>query len=211
MLREQLEARGVRDPATLAAMSLVPREAFVPALRQADAYADSALAIGGGQTISQPYIVGRMTELLALGEAARHWSGGPLRVLDVGTGSGYQAAVLVRAGAEVVSVERDPRLADEARARLRDLGYAVEVVVADGGQGYPALAPYAGIVVAAAVPEVPEPLVEQLADGARLVLPVGTRTSQRLTVVRRRGSDAETSQADACVFVPLIGPFGFPS
>lgn len=211
MVHDQLRSRGIGDAATLAAMGIVPREAFVPLAREDDAYADSALAIGGGQTISQPYMVARMTELLALGEVATPGQGGRPRVLDIGTGSGYQAAVLAQLGVGVVSVERDARLADEARSRLHALGYAVDVVVADGGAGFPPAAPYAGIVVAAAVPQVPPALVEQLADGARLVLPVGTRSSQRLTVLRRVAGDIETSLADACIFVPLIGPHGFAS
>jgi protein-L-isoaspartate(D-aspartate) O-methyltransferase len=209
MVHDQLRSRGISDAATLAAMGTVPREFFVPAAREDDAYADSALAIGGGQTISQPYMVARMTELLGLGEAATPVHEGRLRVLDIGTGSGYQAAVLAQLGADVVSLERDARLADEARSRLLALGYAVDVVVADGGDGFPAAAPYAGIVVAAAVPQVPPALVEQLVDRARLVLPVGTRSSQRLTVLRRVGTDIETHLADACIFVPLIGPHGF--
>jgi protein-L-isoaspartate(D-aspartate) O-methyltransferase len=209
MVREQLRARGIRDDATLAAMSLVPREAFVPAERQADAYSDSAMAIGGGQTISQPYIVARMTELLNLGDAGWPWQDRRPRILDVGTGSGYQAAILAQLGADVTSVERDPALAETAQERLRVLGYSVDVVVGDGGDGYPAKAPYVGITTAAAAPDVPTPLVEQLADGARLVIPIGTRSSQRLTVVHRTGDDTETSLADACVFVPLIGPHGF--
>jgi protein-L-isoaspartate(D-aspartate) O-methyltransferase len=209
MVRDQLRRRGITDAATLAAMGSVPREFFVPAARKDDAYADSALSIGGGQTISQPYMVARMTELLALGETAVEAPPERPRVLDVGTGSGYQAAVLSQMGADVVSVERDARLAAEARTRLLALGYAVDVVVADGGGGFPPAAPYAGVVVAAAVPQVPPALFEQLADRARLVIPVGTRSSQRLTVIRRMGADLETSLADACVFVPLIGPHGF--
>jgi protein-L-isoaspartate(D-aspartate) O-methyltransferase len=211
MVHDQLRARGIHDPATLAAMSLVPREAFVPAQRGNDAYADGALSIGGGQTISQPYIVARMTELLRLGDAGWPWQEGRPAVLDVGTGSGYQAAVLAQIGAVVTSVERDATLAETARERLRSLGYQVEVVVADGTLGHAAGAPYAGIVVAAAAPSVPPPLIDQLADGARVVIPLGTRASQRLTVVRRVGDRVETSLADPCVFVPLVGSLGFPS
>jgi protein-L-isoaspartate(D-aspartate) O-methyltransferase len=211
MLRDQLRARGISDAATLAAMSLVPREAFVPDSRRADAYADHALSIDAGQTISQPYIVARMTELLALGAMGWPWDGKGPPVLDVGTGSGYQAAVLAQLGAEVTSLERDVGLAATARVRLHELGYSVEILVADGSLGHAAGAPYAAIVVAAAAPAVPTSLVGQLADGARLVIPVGSRTSQRLTVVRRRGDVHETSTADACVFVPLVGTEGFPS
>jgi protein-L-isoaspartate(D-aspartate) O-methyltransferase len=210
MVREQLRSRGIHDPATLAAMALVPREAFVPQTRAADAYLDGALSIGGGQTISQPYIVARMTELLALSDAGWPWNDVPPTLLDVGTGSGYQAAVLAQLGARVISIERDASLAESARARLRDLGYIVEVIVSDGTLGYAAEAPYAGIVVAAAAPAVPAPLVDQLDEGARLVLPVGSRSSQRLTIARRIGDRVETTVADACVFVPLVGRHGFP-
>jgi protein-L-isoaspartate(D-aspartate) O-methyltransferase len=209
MVRDQLRSRGIRDAATLAAMSLVPREAFVPPDRQASAYEDRALSIGRGQTISQPYIVARMTELSALGSSGWPWDMGP-RVLDIGTGSGYQAAIIAQLGAQVTSVERDPRLAEEARDRLRSLGYDVDVLVADGSLGYATGAPYAAIIVAAAAPSVPAPLVDQLAAEGRLVIPVGSRSSQRLTVVRRAGGRLESSTADACVFVPLVGSHGFP-
>jgi protein-L-isoaspartate(D-aspartate) O-methyltransferase len=172
------------------------------------AYEDHALSIGRGQTISQPYIVARMTELSALGSSGWPWDEGP-RVLDVGTGSGYQAAILAQLGARVVSVERDPGLAEEAGARLRSLGYDVDVVIADGSLGHEPGAPYAAILVAAAAPSVPAPLVAQLADEGRLVIPVGSRSSQRLMVVQRTGDHVETSTADACVFVPLVGSHGF--
>jgi len=210
MVRDQLEARGIRDRAALAAMALVPREAFVPDAYRDAAYADGALSIGHGQTISQPYIVARMTALLDLPSQGWPWSGARPVVLDVGTGSGYQAAVLAQCGARVVSIERDPDLAAAARERLADLGYEVDVVVGDGSAGYPAGAPYAGIVVAAASPQIPAPLVEQLADSARLVVPVGPRSSQRLTVVQRDGRRRRTFHADACVFVPLVGAHGHP-
>jgi protein-L-isoaspartate(D-aspartate) O-methyltransferase len=210
MVREQLRSRGIRDSATLAAMALVPREAFVPPSRTADAYSDGALSIGGGQTISQPYIVARMTELLGLVDQGWPWDDGRPPLLDVGTGSGYQAAVLAQLGAAVTSIERDAELAAAAKERLAALGYEVDVVVGDGSLGWPEQAPYSGIVVAAAAPAPPAPLIQQLADGARLVVPVGSRSSQRLTVVRRRGDAFETSVADACVFVPLIGSHGFP-
>lgn len=210
MVRDQLRARGIRDPATLSAMSLVPREAFVPEGRRDHAYADSPLSIGHGQTISQPYIVARMTELLGLADQGWPWSSSRPSFLDVGTGSGYQAAVLAQCGARVTSIERDADLAAAARARLVRLGYDVEVLVGDGSAGYPKNAPYAGIVVAAASPEVPEPLVDQLADGARLVVPVGSSRQQRLTIVRRHGRRIETRAADGCVFVPLVGRYAHP-
>ncbi len=209
MVREQLVSRGIRDEAVLAAMGIVPREAFVPAGDVERSYDDGALSIGHGQTISQPYMVARMSESLAL---TGPWlpATEPPTVLDVGTGSGYQAAVLAQMGARVVSIERDPGLADEARGRLAALGYDVEVVIGDGSLGYPLRAPYAGIIVAAAAPAVPSALVEQLADGARLVVPVGSRSSQRLTVVRLGAAGAETLSGEACVFVPLVGSQGHP-
>ena len=208
MVRDQLEARGVHDRPTLAAMSLVPREAFVPAGREGDAYSDGALSIGRGQTISQPYMVARMTACLELTKLGWPWTDDPPTLLDVGTGSGYQAAVLAQCGAQVVSIERDSELAARARDRLARLGYVVDVVVGDGSAGHPPKAPYAGIIVGAGAPAVPEPLVWQLADGGRLVIPVGKRRSQRLTIVQRVGSERETRTSDACVFVPLVGVHG---
>jgi protein-L-isoaspartate(D-aspartate) O-methyltransferase len=208
MVREQLAARGIRDPATLAAMGLVPREAFLPEPDRGHAYDDRALSIGRGQTISQPYMVALMTEALAVSDSGWPWTEERPLYLDVGTGSGYQAAVLAQLGAHVISIERDSQLAEEADHRLASLGYAVEVVIGDGSLGMGERAPYAGIVVGAAAPEVPVPLGEQLAEGARLVIPVGSRASQRLTVVRRVGAGTETAARDACVFVPLIGRHG---
>jgi protein-L-isoaspartate(D-aspartate) O-methyltransferase len=189
-------------------MALVPREMFVPAGREGDAYYDGPLSIGHGQTISQPYMVARMTECLALADMGWPWTGRPARILDVGTGSGYQAAVLAQCGAEVVSVERDPDLAERAREHLARAGYSVTVHVGDGSAGLPGLAPFEGIVVAAGAPHVPLPLVAQLVDGGRLVIPIGDHRSQRLTIVHRRGDEEETSVSDACVFVPLIGAHG---
>lgn len=210
MVRDQIEGRGVRDRATLAAMALVPREAFVPEGRRSDAYTDGAMSIGHGQTISQPYIVARMTELLALPDQGWPWTVARPTILDVGTGSGYQAAVLAQCGAHVVSIERDAVLADAARERLAGLGYEVDVRVGDGSAGCQELSPFAGIVVAAASPHVPRPLLDQLADGARLVVPVGSRHTQQLTVVRREGQRYVTTMADRCVFVPLVGAYGHP-
>ncbi|MFN8621997.1 MAG: protein-L-isoaspartate(D-aspartate) O-methyltransferase [Chloroflexota bacterium] len=208
MVREQLEARGIRDAAVLAAMASVPRERFVPPALRRDAYDDGALAIGHGQTISQPWIVARMTEALQL----RAWSaahpGRPPRVLDVGTGSGYQAAVLAAMGASVVSIERDAELSRRAAATLGGLGVRLELVVGDGSLGHPPRAPYAAIVVAAAAPDVPRPLVEQLEDGGRLVLPIGPRSRQELTVVTREGDHVVRRELDPAVFVPLLGRYG---
>ena len=210
MVRDQLRPRGVSDPATLAAMSLVPREAFVGANQRDRAYEDSALPIGYGQTISQPYMVARMTESLGFADLAWPWVGERPTVLDIGTGSGYQAAVLAQIGAHVISVERDARLAAEAQARLDELGYDVVVRVADGSVGFADGAPYAAIVVGAGAPKVPPLLVDQLADGARLVIPVGPRSSQRLTVVQKVGTQTVSRSSDACVFVPLVGRHGHP-
>jgi protein-L-isoaspartate(D-aspartate) O-methyltransferase len=210
MVHDQLQSRGVKDPATLAAMGLVPREAFLGPSQQSRAYDDGALPIGYGQTISQPYMVARMTESLGFADLGWPWLGERPALLDIGTGSGYQAAVLAQVGARVISVERDPKLAEEAQDRLDELGYEVTVHVGDGSAGFAAGAPYAGIVVGAGAPQVPAALVDQLDDGARLVIPLGPRSSQRLTVVQRVGQRTVTRSSDACVFVPLIGRYGHP-
>jgi protein-L-isoaspartate(D-aspartate) O-methyltransferase len=156
-------------------------------------------------------MVARMTEALDLGGWPQRHAGDfrRPRVLDVGTGSGYQAAVLAELAADVVGVERDRDLATEARERLREAGYAVRVEVGDGSEGFPGLAPYAGIVVAAAAPSVPAPLVDQLDVGGRVVIPVGTRERQVLTVVERGGEEDRRWELDPCVFVPLVGRYGF--
>ncbi len=210
MVRSQLQARGIHDPATLAALGVVPREAFVPPGQRGQAYSDGALAIGRSQTISQPFMVALMTQALGLVELGWPWPGDGPTFLDVGTGSGYQAAVLAQLGGRVVSVERDAELAEAARDRLAGLGYDVDIVVADGSLGVSDHAPYAGIVVGAGAPSVPGPLVAQLADGGRLVIPIGTRSSQRITVVHRRGRDVTTRTSESCVFVPLVGQYGHP-
>lgn len=209
MVADQLRERGVSQAEVLSAMDCVLREHFVPPQLRAQAYDDRALGIGGGQTISQPYMVARMSELLEL-PAWRSGTGEAPRVLDVGTGSGYQAAVLAEMGADVVSVERDGDLADDARSLLAELGYRVQVVVGDGSEGWPESAPYAGIVVAAAAPDVPPPLADQLMVGGRLVIPVGRRDHQWLTVVSRSEGGWDRRELEACVFVPLLGRYGFP-
>ena len=211
MVVHQLRDRGISDPLVLEAMGSVPRERFVPEMLLEDAYADGALAIGNGQTISQPYIVAVMSEALRLPAwIAAHPDRTP-RVLDIGTGSGYQAAVLAEMGAQVIGIERDPELAAEARERLADMGVdRVRVEVGDGSLGWAEAAPYDAIVVAAACPEPPEPLLAELADGARLVAPVGDRAFQELTVVLRMGQRLESEVLEACVFVPLVGRYGFP-
>src|SRR5262245_20295339 len=197
MVTEQIEARGVKDPATLGAMRTVPRQAFVPPSSGADAYGDHPLPIGHGQTISQPYIVAFMTEALGLKKGST--------VLEVGTGSGYQAAVLAQIADRVYSVEILPALAEEARARLDRLGYRnVQVRVGDGYQGWPDAGPFDGIIVTAAAPRVPDPLKAQLKDGGRLVIPVGDE-SQELMVVTRHGDTFEEKRILPVRFVPMTG------
>ena len=204
MVARQLAARGVRDPRVLSAMAKVPRERFVPSEVRHASYDDRALPLARGQTISQPYMVARAAELARIAPDAL--------VLDVGTGSGYQAAVLAELAAFVVSIERIPELAEAAKATLEALGYGdrVEVVVGDGSLGWPARAPYAAILGAAAAPRVPPALAAQLTTGGRLVLPIGSRGQQYLTVVERTGEDTyEETTHEACVYVPLVGQGGF--
>ena len=203
MVERQLRGRGIGDEAVLTAMATVPRERFVPPEMRSDAYRDDALPIASGQSISQPYMVARMTELLAPRPG--------MRVLEVGTGSGYQAAVLAQIGCTVISVERHPALADAARARIEAAGMAdrIRIVIGDGSIGLPEDGPFHGIVVTAAAPAVPEPLPGQLADGGRLVVPVGPRGRQELILVVRNGDTFERHDCGGCVFVPLIGEAGF--
>jgi protein-L-isoaspartate(D-aspartate) O-methyltransferase len=198
MVRSQLAARGVRDARVLAAMGRVPRHELVPAELQGEAYDDRPLPIGHGQTISQPYIVAAMTEALHLG--------GDERVLEVGTGSGYQAAVLAELAREVYTIEIVAPLAERARRDLERLGYAnVQVRQGDGYRGWPEHAPFDAIVVTAAPDHVPEPLVAQLALGGRLVLPLGGSFAQEL-VLLTRGADGVTRQELLPVrFVPMTG------
>ena len=206
MVATQLRARGIRDERVLAALLDVPRDQFVPAWQRGAAYADEALPIPSGQTISQPYMVARMTELLELEPGER--------VLEIGTGSGYQAAVLAALGCRVTTIERHAELAAAARERLVRLGFgdAVEVRVGDGSLGAPDGAPWTAIVVTAAAPAVPEPLREQLdPDGGRLVVPVGSHDRQELIVVERRGNEWFERSDGQVVFVPLVGEAGFPA
>jgi protein-L-isoaspartate(D-aspartate) O-methyltransferase len=202
MVERQLRARGIGDERVLAAMGEVPREAFLPPVRRPRAYADSALPIGWGQTISQPWIVAAICQALALG--------GDERVLEVGTGSGYSAAVLARLAAEVISVERHPELAASARAALATAGTSeVEVIVGDGGRGLPERAPFDAVAVHAAAPAAPPALLAQLADGGRLVVPIAGEEVEVLTLIRRRGDAFEATSLGPCRFVPLIGEGGF--
>ena len=202
MVDQQLRGRDIGDERVLTAMERVPRHLFVREHDGKRAYEDAALGIGHGQTISQPYMVARICQELSL-----H---GHERVLDVGTGSGYQAAVLAELSAEVVTIERVPQLAAEARARLAAAGYeSVEVRVGDGSQGVPDRAPFDGIAVAAAAPNLPDPLYEQLVPGGRLVVPVGGPHGQRLEVAVRSPEGPAIIHSVPCRFVPLIGEEAF--
>ncbi|HEX2345595.1 MAG TPA: protein-L-isoaspartate(D-aspartate) O-methyltransferase [Gaiellaceae bacterium] len=202
MVERQLRRRGISDERVLDAMGRVPRELFVPEERRLYAYEDGALPIGYGQTISQPFIVATICALLALE--------GRERVLDVGTGSGYQAAVLAELAAEVVTIEHVPELAERARAALGEAGYdRVEVLVGDGSLGVPERAPFGAIAVAAAAPAVPPTLYSQLEEGGRLVVPRGSRWGQELVLVVRSEAGPVERASVPCRFVPLIGDEGF--
>ncbi|MFH1149702.1 MAG: protein-L-isoaspartate(D-aspartate) O-methyltransferase [Actinomycetota bacterium] len=202
MVERQIRARGVRDERILEAMLRIPRHLFVPPALRPRAYEDSPLPTAEGQTISQPYIVAWMTDLLGLK--------GDEVVLEVGTGSGYQAAILALLAGKVYTIERIPALAESARTILSEFGLDnVEVIVGDGTRGLPEHAPYKGIIVTAGGPRVPDVLVEQLDEGGRLVIPVGPSSLQMLTVVEKRGGRIFTEQKGSCVFVPLIGQHGW--
>ena len=202
MVKNQLRARGIWDERVLAAMNEVPREAFVPRRQRHRAYADSALPIGGEQTISQPWIVAAICQELALTGAER--------VFEVGTGSGYSAAILALLASEVISVERDPELSRSARRALAGLGVAnVHLEVGDGSRGDPERAPSAAIAVHAAAPGPPPALVEQLRDGGRLVVPVVEEGEEMLVTFHRHGERLTRSTVAPCRFVPLIGEGGF--
>ncbi|MGC2111426.1 MAG: protein-L-isoaspartate(D-aspartate) O-methyltransferase [Candidatus Korobacteraceae bacterium] len=202
MIDDQLRPRGIRDERLLAAMAKVPREAFVASEDAANAYGDFPLPIGSGQTISQPYIVAAMIEALDLKSTDR--------VLEVGTGTGYEAAVLGELTAEVWTIERHAELAEKAREILARLGYTnVHVVHGDGSLGLPEHAPYEKILVAAAAPRVPDTLIAQLAEGGRLAIPVGTRFEQQVQVVQKTDSEIRITAHDPCRFVPLVGEAGW--
>ena len=202
MVDAQLRGRDVVDERVLAAMERVPRELFVPEKLRDRAYDDAALPIGADQTISQPYMVARICEALSLT--------GPERVLDVGTGSGYQAAVLAELAEEVDTIERIPELAEAARANLAAAGYGrVRVHVGDGSRGLPERAPFDAIAVAAAAPELPRTLYDQLEPRGRLVVPIGRRGMQRLEVIVHSPEGPAVLRSVPCRFVPLLGEEGF--
>lgn len=202
MVERQIAARGVRDPRVLEALREVPRHLFVPEDQKPHAYEDRALPIASGQTISQPYMVAIMTELLA---AEPHH-----RVLEIGTGSGYQTAILSRLSRHVITIERHPQLARMAEQVCSALGLInVDVRVGDGTEGLSGDAPFDRILVTAGAPSIPEALKQQLSDGGRLVLPVGPSGYQHLTVLDRFGNSFEQQEHEACVFVPLIGRHGW--
>jgi protein-L-isoaspartate(D-aspartate) O-methyltransferase len=197
MVRWQLRARGLCDERVLATMAAVPRHRFIAHVPLEQAYDDHPQPTASGQTISQPYMVALMTELLDVRPG--------MKVLEIGTGSGYQAAVLAHLGADVVSVERLEPLAAAARQNLQATGYAdrVRVCVGDGSLGWPANAPYGRILVTAAAPQCPQPLKDQLADGGRMVIPVGERAGQTLQVIERCGDQWRQQASVSCMFVPL--------
>jgi protein-L-isoaspartate(D-aspartate) O-methyltransferase len=203
-LVETLQAKGIRDLAVLRAIGTVPRHLFVPESVRHRAYEDTALPIAGGQTISQPWVQARYLELAALT--------GRERVLEIGAGSGYQTALLATLADAVFAVERIPALAQSARAALELAGIRnVTVLVGDGTLGWRPFAPYDAILVAAASPEIPAPLVEQLGPGGRLIIPLGDRRSQVLTLAQRVGDEVHTRTLADVRFVPLLGEFGFSS
>lgn len=202
MVERQIAARGVRDPRVLDALREVPRHLFVPDDQKPHAYEDRALPIPSGQTISQPYMVAIMTELLA--PEPHH------RVLEIGTGSGYQTAILSRLSREVITIERHPELAAMAQEVFATLGLInVDIRVGDGTEGLPDETPFDRILVTAGAPSIPEALKQQLSDRGRLVLPVGPSVYQHLTVIDRFGNSFEQQEREACVFVPLIGRHGW--
>jgi protein-L-isoaspartate(D-aspartate) O-methyltransferase len=203
MVNSQLVPRGIRDPRVLAALRQVPRHRFIPAPLWDQAYGDYPLPIGEDQTISQPYIVALMTEILEPRETDR--------VLEIGAGSGYQAAILAELVAQVFTMDRVGPLANRARETLAAMGYKnIQTRWGDGTLGWPEEAPFDGIMVTAAAPQVPRPLTEQLAPGGRLVIPVGDRYSQTLTLVRQTKEGLKFEYHGGCRFVPLIGQYGWP-
>jgi protein-L-isoaspartate(D-aspartate) O-methyltransferase len=203
MLRKHLHARGIFDTRVLDAMGRIPRERFVDEAARADAYADRALPIACGQTISQPYIVALMTQALALR--------GNERVLEIGTGSGYQTAILACLAGQVISIERHPELSQHAGAILHELGYdRVKLRVGDGSLGWPEEAPYDRIIVAAAAASAPQHLIDQLLPGGILVIPLGDREQQMLQAIHKVSGKVRIDALSPCRFVPLVGAEGWP-
>jgi len=202
MVEEQLISRGIKDIKVLVAMNAVPRHFFVQESFHHKAYGDHPLPIGGSQTISQPYIVGAMTEALQLK--------GPERVLEIGTGSGYQTAVLAELADKVFTIERIKSIARIAKNKLDQLGYVnILYKIFDGTYGWRDQSPYDAILITAAGPEIPKTLIEQLADGGRIVAPIGDQASQTLTLLTKEGSQIRTQKLMDCSFVPLIGKYGW--
>lgn len=202
MAEGQLRKRDIVDPRVLGAMAAIPRHAFVSAEYQVAAYEDRPLPIGEGQTISQPYMVAVMTQSLDLK--------GEERVLEVGTGSGYQTAILAELAKTIFTVERLQALIQRAQKILQELGYSnIFFFAGDGTKGWPEKAPFDGIIVTAGAPEIPQTLTSQLADGGRLVIPVGPRYTQTLYKVTRKGNRFTEEEITGCVFVPLVGDFGW--
>jgi len=202
MVEEQLIPRGIEDPRVIDAFLKVERHRFIPEELRGSAYADYPVPIGEGQTISQPYIVALMTECLDLS--------GDEEVLEIGTGSGYQAAILAELSSQVYSIERFPSLGERAESLLQNLGYInIKIKVGDGTLGWPEEAPFSRIIVTAAAPEVPLPLAEQLSEGGKMILPLGETFSQVLTLIEKKKGQLKAESICGCVFVPLIGKFGY--
>jgi len=204
MVEEQLIPRGINNQKVLDALSRIERHKFIPENLKKSAYADFPLPIGEGQTISQPYIVALMTQYLGLA--------GKERVLEVGTGSGYQTAILAELAREIYSVERYDALANKAETVLNELGYKnIKIKVGDGSLGWQEAGPFDRIIITAASPNVPEPLIEQLTDNGKLILPLGGGFGQVLTLIEKKGDKIKTTDICGCVFVPLVGKYGVPN
>ncbi len=202
MVEEQLIPRGIKNQRVLDAFAKVERHRFIPEDLRNSAYADFPVPIGDGQTISQPYIVALMTECLDLK--------GEERILEIGSGSGYQTAILAELGKEVYSIERFANLSQRTEKLLRELGYTnIKLKTGDGTLGWPEEAPFDRIIITAASPRIPLPLEEQLKDNGRLILPLGDSFSQVLTVAKKKGANLESEQICGCVFVPLVGKHGW--
>jgi len=202
MVEKQLRARRITDERVLAVMARVPRHMFVADREKAYAYCDTPVQIDCGQTVSQPYMVALMTQCLDVSAGDR--------VLEIGTGSGYQTALLAELGARVYTIERHAALGEAARARIDELGYSdISFKVGDGTRGWPEESPFDGILVTAGAPSVPDQLRDQLADGGRMVIPVGSRAIQTLVVIRRKGTSFSQEEHTGCIFVPLVGEHGW--